>query len=149
MCPERDGQNVRVTKQTRIGLIVAALVLAGGGTAAGIAAVTGDDKSVAGTFQAAQPSEPAGSPAAPSPEAAPADGERTITETEPIKFKTRTIKDNWLAKGEREKRTGGVDGVRTKTYEVTVVDGRETKRKLVKSEVTRKPVAEVIAVGTF
>ncbi len=46
-------------------------------------------------------------------------------------------------------RTGGVDGVRTRTYEVTYVDGRETSRKLIKNEVTRKPVTEVVAVGTF
>ncbi|MFI7603278.1 G5 domain-containing protein [Actinoplanes sp. NPDC049681] len=138
-----------MTKQTRIGLIVAALVLAGGGTAAAVAVVTGNDDGVAGTFQAAQPTDSAASSAPPSTDAAPGDGKRTVSETEPIKFKTRTVKDNWLAKGEKEKRTGGVDGVRTKTYEVTVVDGRETKRKLVKSEVTRKPVDEVIAVGTF
>ena len=74
---------------------------------------------------------------------------RTVTETKPIKFKSRTVKDNWLPKGEREQRTAGIDGVRTLTYAVTLVDGRETSRKLLKSEVTRKPVAEVIAVGTY
>ncbi|MEV4636439.1 G5 domain-containing protein [Actinoplanes sp. NPDC049548] len=137
-----------MTKQTRIGLIAAALVLVvGGGTAAIVSAVTGDEKPAAGTFQDPQPTTPSAK-ATPSTQAASADGKRTITETEPIKFKTRTVKDNWLTKGEREKRTDGIDGVRTKTYEVTMSGGKETHRKLVKSEVTRKPVDEVVAVGT-
>jgi hypothetical protein len=87
--------------------------------------------------------------AALSPSPSPSVVKRTVTETEPIKFSTRRVKDIDLPKGEKEKRTAGVNGERTKTYAVTVVDGRETSRKLVKSEVTRKPTTEVVAVGTY
>lgn len=132
----------------KAGLIVAALALAGGGGAVAINAL-GDDEGPAPAFVAPQPQ-----PSQPAPLATddtPAeDGvqKRTVTETKPIKFKTRTVKDNWLPKGEKERLTAGIDGVRTLTYAVTLVDGRETSRKLVKSVVTRKPVDEVTSVGT-
>jgi hypothetical protein len=147
---------VPVTKQTwsrlkpaqKAGLIIAALVLPCCGGVAVIGAIAGDDGGAeAPAGQVRQLADRAS--AAPSASTGgPVTQQRTITETEPIKFKSRTIKDNWLPKGEKEQRTAGIDGVRTLTYSVTVVDGRETARKLVKSEVTRKPVAQVIAVGT-
>ncbi|WBB77364.1 G5 domain-containing protein [Micromonospora sp. WMMD882] len=73
---------------------------------------------------------------------------RTVTSTETIRHGSRTVKDSSLAKGTRKVRTRGVDGVRTLTYQVTVTDGVQTGRKLVKSVVTRQPVTEVVAVGT-
>lgn len=72
-----------------------------------------------------------------------------VTTTAPVKFKTREVDDDELPKGEREVRTDGAPGVRTIIYEVVKIDGRETSRKLVSSEVTRKPVTKVVAVGTF
>lgn len=73
---------------------------------------------------------------------------RTVTATERIGHGTRTVKDSSLTEGKRVVRTRGVDGTRTLTYQVTVTDGVQTGRKLVKSVVTRKPVTEVIVVGT-
>ncbi|MEV4703888.1 G5 domain-containing protein [Actinoplanes sp. NPDC049316] len=131
----------------KIGLIVAALAVAGGSAFALTAAFGGDDKTVVGRVEQPAPQPSATTTA--DPETGAGKQTRTVTETEPIKFKTRTIKDNWLPKGTTEKRTGGVDGVRTRTYEVTLVDGKETSRKLIKNEVTRKPVNEVIAVGSY
>jgi resuscitation-promoting factor RpfB len=134
----------------KAGIVVAALALAGGGSAVAINAFTSDDGPPP-TFvaPAPQPSDAASSPAA---QDGPADDngvrKRTVTETEAIKFKTRTVKDNWLPKGEKERLTAGIDGVRTLTYTVTLVDGKETGRKLVSSKVTRKPVDEVTSVGT-
>ena len=167
---EPDAQTVRVRIQTsawtrlgnsqRAGVIVAALLLPVAGVFAVVGAVSGDS----GPPAATPAQQPAGSaPAAVSPASAasaappapttPATGKkgstekRRITETEPIAFESRTVKDVWLPEGTKEPRTEGIDGVRTKTYEITLVDGRETKRKLIKSEVTREPVPEVVAVG--
>jgi G5 domain len=141
----------RLRSWQKAGLIVAALAVLGLGGFALTAAFGGDEKAaVVGRVE--QPAPETSASASPAPSTPPpGDGKqkRTVTQTEPIKFKTRTVKDNWLPKGTREMRTGGVDGVRTRTYEVTYVDGRETSRKLIKNEVTRKPVTEVVAVGTF
>ncbi|SCE71959.1 G5 domain-containing protein [Micromonospora mirobrigensis] len=104
------------------------------------------------------PSPTTTSPAAPSPTtarptpsptpAAPKVTTRTETETRRIGHGTRTVEDSSLAEGKRVVRTEGVDGVRTLTYRVTLTDGVRTGRTLVRSAVTRKPVTEVVAVGT-
>ncbi|MER5700893.1 G5 domain-containing protein [Micromonospora sp. NPDC002296] len=73
---------------------------------------------------------------------------RTETKTQPIRHAQRTVKDPSLAKGKRIVRTPGVDGVRTLTYRVTLTDGVPTGRKLVRSVVTRRPVAQIVAAGT-
>lgn len=73
---------------------------------------------------------------------------KSVTETEKVPFSTRTVRDPGLDQGRREVRTRGVPGVRTKVYEVTLVDGEPSGRKLVESRITRKPVAKVVAIGT-
>jgi resuscitation-promoting factor RpfB len=73
---------------------------------------------------------------------------KTITETQPIPFAAKTVNDSTQAKGSREVRTPGADGVKTLTYEVTYTDGVETGRKLVSEVVTTQPVDQVTAVGT-
>lgn len=106
---------------------------------------------VAATTASAVPATPAGSAAPPSPSAtsrAPVVEKRTVRETRKIPFKTRTVKDDSRARGTRTVETRGVAGVRTLTYEVTVTDGVETGRKLVRSVVTERPVTRMIAVGT-
>ncbi|GGQ40294.1 G5 domain-containing protein [Couchioplanes azureus] len=153
--PEEDVQTVRVMNPTSAwsrlkplqkgGLIAAALIVPLGGAFAAAGAFS-DDEAADPAWQNGQ--RVAASTAPSSPPAPAGDGKRTITETEPVTFKTRTIKDNWLAKGEKELRSEGIDGVRTLTYEVVYAGGREKSRKLVKSEVTRKPVDQVTAVGT-
>ncbi|MEU8231281.1 G5 domain-containing protein [Actinoplanes sp. NPDC048967] len=142
----------RLGTAQKAGIIVAAVVVPVAGVLAVIGAIGGDSSAPAATpeRQPAAAATAVASASAPAPAAGKSPGvrKRTITETEPIAFKSRTVKDNWLPKGTREPRTAGIDGVRTKTYEVTLVDGRETKRKLLKSEVTREPVPEVVAIGT-
>jgi len=154
---------VRVTNQTwhrlsaaqKAGLIVAAVALPCVGGVAVLGAFTPDDKAPAPTPTAQvqqladQVTETSPTPAKTTPKATPKIETRTVTETEPIKFKKRTVKDEYLPVGEKEERTGGREGTRTLTYTVTLVDGKETGRKLVSSKVTRKPVDEVIAVGTY
>lgn len=87
-------------------------------------------------------------PVAPKPVAQKPIGTKTVTETKPIRFATRTVKDDTLAQGFTKTRSKGVDGVRTLTYKVMVQGGKEIGRKLIMSVVTRKPVTKVVAVGT-
>ena len=154
----------------RVGIILAALVLpcCGGVTLLGALAGEPDQVQqvapVADRELATEPpavpdatTEPSavtetGAPQATRPvateEAAPVVQKRTVTERESIAFKTRTVKDDSLDKDETRVRTKGVRGVRTLTYEVTVTDGTQSDRRLLASEVTRKPVTKVVAVGT-
>jgi resuscitation-promoting factor RpfB len=134
-----------------VGVIFAALLLPCVGGLAVIGAVSDDSASKEPTeVQRLADARPPATPSVtPSASSAPVVVKRTVTETEPIKFKKRQVKDGDLPKGEKEKRTPGVNGERTKTYEVTVVNGRETARKLLTSKVTRKPVTEVLAIGTY
>ena len=72
----------------------------------------------------------------------------TITRTISIDYATRTVRDSSLPKGKSKTVTAGRDGVRTLTYRVTLTNGKQTAKKLVKSVVTRKPVTKVVAIGT-
>ena len=73
---------------------------------------------------------------------------RTVVERKAIPFPRKTVKDPTLASGTRKVRRRGVAGLRTLTYEVTLTGGVQTARKLVRSVVTKQPVAQVTAVGT-
>jgi hypothetical protein len=73
---------------------------------------------------------------------------KTVTTTKKIAFTTRTVKDGSLAKGKKRTMSHGLSGVRTLTYEVTLTDGKQTAKKLIKSVITRQPVQQVIAIGT-
>ncbi|WP_323373530.1 G5 domain-containing protein [Plantactinospora alkalitolerans] len=98
---------------------------------------------------ASEVASPAPTSASPEPTLASPTGEkRKITEIRSIPFGERTVKDSSLAKGKRKIRTAGVKGAKTLTYEVTYVDGVQTGKKLVKEVVTKRPVTQVVAVGT-
>ncbi len=73
---------------------------------------------------------------------------KTETTTEEVPFETKNIDDSNLAKGKTEVRTEGVNGVRTKTWEVTYTDGKETGRVSVNDGITTAPITEIIAHGT-
>ncbi len=72
----------------------------------------------------------------------------TISETQPIAFESKTVEDSSIAKGTTKISTAGVNGVKTLTYEITKVDGKETDRKLLDEKVTTPAVAQVTKVGT-
>jgi hypothetical protein len=73
---------------------------------------------------------------------------QTTTETEAVPFTTSTVEDNSLDSGKTGVRTQGINGVKTKTYEVTYTDGVQTAKKLAKEEVTAQPVNQVNTIGT-
>lgn len=73
---------------------------------------------------------------------------RPATETAEIPFDKAMINDPTLEKGTTTVVTKGINGVKTLTYELTLTDGVQTDKKLVKEEITTSPVAQVTAVGT-
>lgn len=72
-----------------------------------------------------------------------------VQETEAIPFTKETKEDGARVSGETVVTTAGVDGVKTKTYKITLVDGKETSRELLKEETTTEPVTEITSVGTY
>jgi uncharacterized protein YabE (DUF348 family) len=75
------------------------------------------------------------------------DGKRVVEE-KPIPFDTveRTTKD--LFKGETEVVRAGKVGIRVKRYEETYLDGKLDSRELLSERIAKKPVTEIVRVGT-
>jgi len=74
---------------------------------------------------------------------------KTITKVEVIKFKTVRQDDPSLAKGQTRVLQNGVNGSRTKTYSVTVKNGKQGKRKLISNVITLAPVNKIVGVGSY
>ena len=68
--------------------------------------------------------------------------------TESIAFETVTKEDDSLEKGEEEVVAEGEKGTVVKEFEVTKENGKEVKRVLKDSEVTKESTDRVVAVGT-
>ncbi|MGW1346970.1 G5 domain-containing protein [Kribbella sp. NPDC002412] len=73
---------------------------------------------------------------------------KTVVEFKVIPFKKKTVTDSSVPKGEKSVTTQGVNGTRRLTYEVTIVDGKQTAKELVKQEVAKQPRTQVTTVGT-
>ncbi|MFD7022369.1 ubiquitin-like domain-containing protein [Promicromonospora sukumoe] len=76
-----------------------------------------------------------------------ASSSRTVTEVVP--FETETVEDPSLPEGYESIRTAGVAGEATVKYAVKTVAGAVVERTVVERKVTRKPVNEVLVVGTM
>ncbi|MCU1570609.1 MAG: hypothetical protein JWR33_1350 [Naasia sp.] len=70
-------------------------------------------------------------------------------ELEPVAFKQKTVKDADRDSGTSEVTQTGRAGVRTKSFRITLRDGKEVDRVLLTDEVTTAPVDEVTTVGTY
>jgi uncharacterized protein YabE (DUF348 family) len=73
---------------------------------------------------------------------------RTVTVNETIPFPRRTVKDATLAEGTKRVRTPGVGGLAAVTYRVTVRNGVDGGRTVIRRVVTKPPVTQVTVVGT-
>lgn len=73
----------------------------------------------------------------------------TLTQTEPIPYKTTYIEDPELEAGKTAVRTTGLAGSRVVTYKVTKKGSAEVSRVVVSNKVARAPRDEVIARGTM
>lgn len=82
------------------------------------------------------------------PATAPVTVKKRVVETKVIPFKKRTVLDSSLAKGKKSVTTRGVNGVRRLTYEVTLVDGAQTAKRLVKQVVATQPVTQITTAGS-
>ncbi len=69
--------------------------------------------------------------------------------TEAVAFDTKTVDDPTLAAGTDKTQTEGVNGVRTKTWDVTYTNGKETGRIVVNDGITTAPVTKIIVHGTY
>ncbi|TMW69966.1 ubiquitin-like domain-containing protein [Alteribacter natronophilus] len=67
---------------------------------------------------------------------------------ETIDFATVTRNDSSLEEGKREVVQSGSDGTLAKHYEVTIEDGEEVSRELVKEEMIEEGEDRIVAVGT-
>jgi len=81
--------------------------------------------------------------------AAPITTYKEVKETEIVTFSKETRNDSLLPSGTSKITTVGVDGIKTKTYKLTLVDGVETTKTLIDEVVTIAPVNEVTSVGTY
>ena len=122
------------TREKVIGVLVAIFAVISIG---GISSAMGGDNN----------STPA-SPATPQV-TAPVTSYKNIEETQVIAFSKETKNDPSLSSGTSKITTTGIDGLKTKTYKVTFVDGIETAKELASDVVTTAPVNEVTSVGTY
>jgi uncharacterized protein YabE (DUF348 family) len=75
------------------------------------------------------------------------DGKRVV-EQRPIRFKTVEKKSSELFEGDTEIVTAGKVGIKIRRYVETYLDGKLDSRKLVAQRVAKKPVTQVVLVGT-
>jgi uncharacterized protein YabE (DUF348 family) len=66
-----------------------------------------------------------------------------------INFATKTNEDPELSWRTKKVTQQGEKGVKRTTYRVSYHDGKEVKRKVMKTEVIKEPVTEVVTQGTY
>lgn len=74
---------------------------------------------------------------------------KTDVQTSSIPFESTTQYDSTKASGTSAVTTIGVNGLQTKTYDVTLTDGVETSRSMVSDVTTTAPVTQVTTAGTY
>lgn len=70
-------------------------------------------------------------------------------EEEPVAFKTIENEDDKLSWRTRKVTQKGVKGTKEIKYEVAYHDSKEVSRKIIKTEITKKPVDEIVTQGTY
>jgi hypothetical protein len=127
------------------------------GAAAVLFAASGVSAAVypnAGTVseQAAAPLTSSAAPSAsptPKPKPTPVATTREEVVTEPIPFGQVTVQDGAVPSGQTSVTTAGVNGQKSLTYQVNLVDGVEVSRELILEAVSVAPIDEVTTVGTY
>ncbi len=69
--------------------------------------------------------------------------------TQSVAFVTKITEDNTLSWRKKVVTQKGEKGTEQQTYRVSSHDGQEVSRKLLKTEVTKEPVPEVVTQGTY
>ena len=73
---------------------------------------------------------------------------KRVTVKETIKYATKEEKDPTLKQGERKTKQQGTNGEKEIIYEETYKDGVLVSKKKISENITKKPVDEIILVGT-
>ena len=74
---------------------------------------------------------------------------KKITKKTSVDFDTVYQKTKKLLQGHSRTKVAGADGVRTKVYKITLVNGKQHgHRKLVSSKITKQPVDQIVLQGT-
>lgn len=144
----------RLSRRTSIIVGAAAVLgiaLVGGAVnAATLAARSAAEQNAPVAFVAATGTPAASTPTrTPTPTHTPVVTTRDEAVTEAVPFEHTSVNDATMAQGQTAVTTAGQNGERTRTYRVTLTDGKETKRELVSDTVTVPPVTEVTSVGTY
>jgi hypothetical protein len=71
-----------------------------------------------------------------------------VSETRPIPYRTRLVRDPSLPRGSRRVQQPGVAGEQTLRWLVTRTNGKETGRELIDTAVIRQPQHQVVAFGS-
>lgn len=74
--------------------------------------------------------------------------ETTLLKNSDINFKTTNKKDSGKYDDYKKVTQKGIKGVKTDTYKVVYVNGKEESKDIISSEVTKKPVEEKVTIGT-
>jgi Tol biopolymer transport system component len=72
---------------------------------------------------------------------------RTEVEEREIPFGRRTVRDATIPEGETQLLESGIMGLEEITYRITIEDGIEVDRQVIKRETVREPRTEVLLVG--
>jgi uncharacterized protein YabE (DUF348 family) len=73
---------------------------------------------------------------------------KRVTKTEPVAFTVTRKKSGTLYRGATKVLKTGEKGSRSAVYDLTLSDGKVTKKSLVDSTVVAQPVAQIVEVGT-
>jgi resuscitation-promoting factor RpfB len=73
---------------------------------------------------------------------------KIVVETRTIPFQRVTVKDSSLEQGRTLVTTRGVRGMKRLTYEVTLSNGVQTRKRLLREVVVTRPIDQVTTVGT-
>jgi uncharacterized protein YabE (DUF348 family) len=73
---------------------------------------------------------------------------KNMTRNVPVPFTSIKVNDPTATQGTTKVTQKGVDGVKTETLLVTLVDGVEESERVLSSQVTKQPTEEIISVGT-
>jgi hypothetical protein len=73
---------------------------------------------------------------------------RVVVEDRKIAFPRVAVQDSSLEKGRKVVTRRGVAGTKRMTYELTLVNGVETHKRLVRQVVVKAPVSQITSIGT-
>jgi uncharacterized protein YabE (DUF348 family) len=75
-------------------------------------------------------------------------GTQVVTVTQSVPFQIQQIQDSTMNAGTQQITTPGVNGSEQVTYRITLVNGKQTAKVTLSTNVTQQPVTQVVRVGS-